>query len=160
MTSSGIFNDHRHARAPAILRYRGMEAEALMATRLINIETLIASVQLVLDDAQSTPGEWLDFPGITIEGALRRFVQQADGHDPDDFAFGRLKLVESVLETALSHVRKGAETARERLRERVWENGGRDGSNDESSPSDQHGKPWAGNGVRGRNCCADHFEVR
>ncbi len=160
MTSSGIFNDHRHARVPAILRYRGMEAEALMATRLINIESLIASIQLVLDDAQSTPGERLDFPGITIEGALRRFVEQADGHDPDDFAFGCLKLVEAVLETALSHVRKGAETARESLRERAWKGGGRDGSNDESSPSDQHGKPWAGNGVRGRNCCADHFEVR
>ncbi len=160
MTSNGIFNDHNHARVPAILRHRGMEAEALMATRLINIETLIAHIQLVLDDSQSTRGERLDFPGITIEGALRRFVQQADGHDPDDFAFGRLKLVESVLETALSHVRNGAETARERLRERVWASGGRDGSNDGSTASDQHGKPCSVNDVRGPDCCADHFEVR
>ncbi len=160
MTSSGTFNDHNHARVPAILRHRGMEAEALMATRLINIESLIASINLVLDDSQSAPGERLDFPRITIEGALRRFVHQADGHDPDDFAFGCLKLVESVLETALSHVRKSAETARGRLRERVWESGGRDGSNDESSPSDQHGKPCSVNDLRGPDCCADHFEVR
>ncbi len=119
MTSSGIFNDHRHARVPAILRYRGMEVEALMATRLINIESLVASIQLVLDDAQSTLGERLDFPGITIEEALRRFVHEADGHDPDDFGFGCVKLVESVLETALSHVRLGTGTARESLRERA-----------------------------------------
>lgn len=157
MTSSGIFIDRSHARVPAILRYRGMEAEALMATRLINIESLISSIQLVLDDLQSTLGRRLDFPDITVEGALRNFVHQADGHGPDDFALRHLQLVESVLETALSHVRKGAETACERLREQAWEGGGRDGSNDENTAFDQHGKRRSVNDVRGRNCCANHF---
>lgn len=157
MTSIGILIDHGHARVPAILRYRGMEAEALMATRLINIETLVASIQLVLDDLRSTPGERPEFPDITIDGALQGFLHQADDRRPESFPLGHVLLVESVLEMALSHVRETTEAACSRFREQAWQGDGGDGSNEASTAFETYRKPWSVNDVRGRNCCASHF---
>jgi hypothetical protein len=41
---------HRHARLPAILRYRGLDEEAAAATHLIKLETLMFTLQAALDD--------------------------------------------------------------------------------------------------------------
>ncbi len=157
MTSSRNSIDRTRARVPAVLRYRGMEAEALLATRLINIETLVAGIRLVLDDLRPTPGGRPDFPDITIEGALRSLLHRAGGQTPESLTLGHVLLVESVLETALSRVREATDTARARLREQAWEVGGRDGPDEAGTPFDSHRKPWSVNDVRGRNCCDDHF---
>ncbi len=158
MTSNGTFIDRSRARVPAVLRYRGMEAEALMATHLINVESLVASIQLVLDDLRPTLGKRPDFPDITIEGALRSYVHQADDHRHESFPLGHVLLVESILETALSHVREATQAARTRFRQQAWEGGGRVAPDDASTAFDAHRKPWSMNDVRGRDCCASHVE--
>ncbi len=157
MTSSGNFIDRGRARVPAVLRYRGMEAEALWTTRLINVEQLVTGVRLVLDDLRSTLGEQPDFPDIMIDGAVRSFLHQADGQHPESFALGHALLVETVFETALSHIRVATDAARERLRERVWEGDGRDASNHAGTAFDTHRKPWSVNDVRGHDCRASRF---
>ncbi len=40
----------RHAQQPGVLRYRGLEKEAVEAARVIKIETLMATLQAALDD--------------------------------------------------------------------------------------------------------------
>jgi hypothetical protein len=97
---------HNHARLPGILRYRGMESEAVMAARLVKIESLIANLWSILGDleasmALATPSD------LTTE---RR--TEANGEGMPEQEFGTLTwryvhLVERILETALSQTRTG-----------------------------------------------------
>ena len=156
MTNDGTFIDRSRARVPAVLCYRGMKSEALMATHLINVESLVASIQLVLDDLRSTLGERPNFPDVAIGDALRGFLHQADDDRKESFPLGHALLVESILETTLSHVREATEAARTRFRQQAWKGGGRDAPNDASTAFDAYHEPWSVNDVRGRNFYASH----
>ena len=57
---------HNHRRLPGVLRYRGLENEAAMAARLVKVESLIATLQSVLDDLDASMGVWVT-PGIGAE---------------------------------------------------------------------------------------------
>jgi len=41
---------HRHAKLPAILKYRGLDNEAAAAAHLVKLETLMTTLQAALDD--------------------------------------------------------------------------------------------------------------
>lgn len=45
---------HARARLPGILKYRGLDDEAKLATRLAKIENLISSMQAALNDLEGT----------------------------------------------------------------------------------------------------------
>ncbi len=105
----------RHARRAAVLRFRGLNAEALMATRLDHIEALVTAIRTVLDDLHAArderPGHSGDRPSDDgLDGALRVNIDR-DGEDGmADLALKQRHLVEAVLEAALAHVRRSAET--------------------------------------------------
>lgn len=119
MTTSEPATESSRARVPALLRYRGLEREALMAARLADVESLAAAIQLVLDDLQSILGERFDWPDMSINGSPQNIGHLVHGPGPDAFPLRHLHLVEAVLETALSNVRTGARKAHEHLQEAV-----------------------------------------
>lgn len=51
---------HRRAQMPSILKYRGLDNEAVEAARTIKIETLMATLQAALDDLDLS---LVDLPG-------------------------------------------------------------------------------------------------
>jgi len=50
MAKTASIISHRHAKLPAILRYRGLDDEAAAAAHLVKLETLMATLQAALDD--------------------------------------------------------------------------------------------------------------
>ena len=103
---------HNHARLPGILRYRGMENEAVMAARLVKIESYIANLRSFLGDleasmALATPSD------LTVE---QRTEANGEGMPEQEFgtlAWRYIHLVERELETALSKIRTGLSGAGE-----------------------------------------------
>ena len=101
---------HNHARLPGILRYRGMENEAVMAARMVKIESRIANLRSMLGDfeapmALATPSD------LTTE---RRTEANGDGMPEQEFgilAWRYVHRVERILETALSKIRTGLASA-------------------------------------------------
>ena len=103
---------HNHARLPGILRYRGMESEAVMAARIVKIESRIVNLRSMLGDlkapmALATPSD------LTTE---RRTEANGDGMPEQEFgilAWRYVHRVERILETALSKIRTGLASAGE-----------------------------------------------
>jgi len=62
---------HRPAQLPSILRYRGLEKEAVEAARVIKIETLMATLQAALDDLDLSVVDLLE-PARGAQQAGRR----------------------------------------------------------------------------------------
>lgn len=97
---------HNHARLPGILRYRGMENEAVMAARLVKIESLIANLRSILGDleasmALATPSD------LTVEQRTEANGEGMPEQDLGTLAWRYVHLVERILETALSKIRTG-----------------------------------------------------
>ena len=97
---------HNHARLPGILRYRGMENEAVMAARLVKIESLIANLESILSDleasmALATPSD------LTVEQRTEANGEGMIEQDLGTLAWRYVHLVERILETALSKIRTG-----------------------------------------------------
>ncbi len=102
---------HNRARLPSVLRYRGMENEAVMAARLVKIESLIANLRSVLGGLEASMGAWAT---PSYPTAKRRTESAGDGmleQDLGTLARRHVQLVEEVLATALSKIRTGAGSA-------------------------------------------------
>lgn len=103
---------HNHARLPGILRYRGMESEAVMAARLVKIESLIANLRSILGDLEvsmtlATPSD------LTVEQRIEANGEGMPEQDLGTLAWRYVHLVERILETALSKIRTGLASAEE-----------------------------------------------
>ncbi len=101
---SGV--DHNHARLPAILRYRGMENEAVIAARLCKVESLIWSLQSVLDDIDTaivTPVH----TDVGVEAAADAGGHSAPGRDAQALARRQVRFLERIFESALLRLRTG-----------------------------------------------------
>ncbi len=140
MTHCRNSDDRGRARVRAVLRYRGMDAEALTVTRLINVEMLVDSIESVLDDLWSALGRQSDCSGVTVAEALRRHIRQAYGGGLVDAPLRQLRLVESILEAALSQARKSHEFVCAYDRGQVRDNGGHDASTDGGAARRGNGK--------------------
>ncbi len=99
----------RHARAAAVLRFRGLNAEALRATRRAHIEALVATIRTVLDDLRAARDERSAPSDEGLEDAFRIANGRQDRDGPDGAAREQRRLVEAVLEAALARVRQGME---------------------------------------------------
>lgn len=98
--------DHNHARLPAVLRYRGMENEAVIAARLCKVESLISSLQSVLDDIDTAIVTAVD-AGVGADTAADSGGNSAPGRDAQAFARRQVRFLERIFESALSHLRAG-----------------------------------------------------
>jgi len=106
----------RHSRMAAILHYRGLHAEALMATRLDNIDTLISAIRTVLDDLRVARHERPELADrILCDDDFHDMPRVMCDRDGGDGAAGdaleQRRLVEAVLEAALALVRTSAAPA-------------------------------------------------
>lgn len=102
---------HNRTSLPSVLRYRGMENEAVMAARLVKIESLIASLRSVLGDLEASMGAWAN---PSYPPAKRRTETAAGGMPEQDLgtlARRHVQLVEEALAAALSKIRTGAGSA-------------------------------------------------
>ncbi|MFQ5774948.1 MAG: hypothetical protein ACE5GS_10545 [Kiloniellaceae bacterium] len=105
--------DHNHARLPGVLRYRGLDNEAVMAARMVKVESLVATLRAVLDDLDAPSGVG-DGPSDSVaEGAPGARPDRSFGCDPQGLARRHAGVVEEILETALSKLRIGAAGAGE-----------------------------------------------
>lgn len=112
---TGVSIAARHAGTVTILRFRGLNAEALMATRLDHIEALVAAIRTVLDDQRAArderPGRSDDRPSDDGLEDTPRIKIDRDGEDGvAGVALEQRRLVEAILEAALARVRRSAET--------------------------------------------------
>jgi hypothetical protein len=95
---------HNHTRLPSVLRYRGLENEAVMAARLVKVESLIATLQSVLDDLDASMGVWVT-PNFSAEREADTCETDTSGHDARRIARKHAQFVEGMLQTALSKIR-------------------------------------------------------
>ncbi len=91
---------HNHARLPGVLRYRGLENEAAMAARLVNVETLVCSLRSVLEDLDDPIAAWVASPAIVAEDGFWIAGNDAPEFAPRTLARQHVQLVEGLLETA------------------------------------------------------------
>ena len=100
---------HNHRRLPGVLRYRGLENEAVAVARLVKVESLVATLTSVLDDLDALMGV-----GVSHGGGAERETdnQEDDASRPDAHRIGlkHAQLVERVLATALSKIHAGVES--------------------------------------------------
>ena len=113
-----------------------------MAARLVKVESLIATLQSVLDDLDASMGVWvtpsieptlgemLDDPGIRLlmgiwvtpgigaEQEADNCSNDTSGHDAQRIARRHIQFVEGMLETALSKIHAGVESVGEHP---IWE---------------------------------------
>jgi hypothetical protein len=85
-----------------------MENEAVMAARLVKIESLIASLRSVLGDLEASMSAW-----VTPTDFTAKRPTETDGNGVPEREFGTLawryaQLLEEALATALSRIRTGA----------------------------------------------------
>lgn len=100
---------HNHRRLPGVLRYRGLENEAVMAARLVKVESLIATLQSVLDDLDASMGVWVT-PSIGAEQEADNCENDTSGHDAQRIARRHAQFVEGMIETALSKLHASVES--------------------------------------------------
>ena len=100
---------HNHRMLPGVLRYRGLETEAVIAARLVKVESLIATLQSVLDDLDAST-EVRVTPNIGAEPQANNCQDDASGPDARRIARRYAQFVEGMLETALSKIHAGAES--------------------------------------------------
>jgi hypothetical protein len=94
---------HNHARLSGILRYRGMENEAVMAARLIKIESFIANLRSITGDLEASMA-------LATPSVEQRTEANGEGMPEQEFgtfAWRYVHLVERELKTALSKIRTG-----------------------------------------------------
>jgi hypothetical protein len=82
---------YQHSRLPGVLRYRGLEDEALAAARLVKFESLIITLRAVLDD---------------LDASMKIRITRDTG-DARRVARRRARSAQAMLETALSEIHAG-----------------------------------------------------
>ncbi len=102
---------HNRASLPNVLRYRGMEDEAVMAARLVKIESLVANLRSVLGGLEASMGAWATPPYPTSKWRTGTAGDGMSEPDLGTLARRHVQLVEEVLATALSKIRTGAGSA-------------------------------------------------
>ena len=102
---------HNRASLPGVLRYRGMENEAVMAARLVKIESLIANLRSVLGGLEASMGAWATPSYPTAKRQTETAGVGMPEQDLGTLARRHVQLVEEVLATALSKIRTGAGSA-------------------------------------------------
>ncbi len=110
-------NSHDHERFIGVLRYRGLENEAVMAARLVKVESLKATLQSVLSDLDASIEAWVT-PGVSVEQEVKNGENDNFRYDLQRIARKNTQFVEEMLETALSKIRTSARSVNERP---VWE---------------------------------------
>lgn len=110
--------DHNHRRLPGVLRYRGLENEAVMAARLVKVESLVATLQSVLNDLDASMGVWVT-PGIGAERKTDDCENDTPEYDAQRIALKHAQFVEGMLEKALAKIHAGDESADGHP---IWEN--------------------------------------
>ncbi len=98
--------NHNHARLPGVLRYRGMENEAVMAARLVKVESLIWNLQSVLHDLDTAMGAPVT-SGVCVEAAADIGGHAAPEQDAQPFSRRQARFLERMFESALSSLRTG-----------------------------------------------------
>jgi hypothetical protein len=139
---SGV--SHNHRRLPGVLRYRGLENEAVMAARLVKVESLIATLQSVLDDLDASTGIWVT-PSIGAEQEADNSENDASRLDAQRIARRHAQFVEGMLETALSRIHAGVESVGEHP---IWESEQRFDAHVRETKRDANDESRSGEGHR------------
>lgn len=100
--------DPNRAKAVALFRYRGMEREAQLVLHLANVERLIHTVDVVFEGLDSMAENETEIQNLHIAGSVRDCSLTPKEGDASGTMPKQINLVETVLERALTRLRRAA----------------------------------------------------
>jgi len=135
--------EHNHTRLASVLRYRGLENEAVIAARLCKVESLIWSLKSVLNDLDAAMVAPADC-GIEVGAAAEISGHAAPAQDAQAFARRQVRFLERIFESALLRLRTGKSGSGEQTDPRT-------ARHFSSQPHDMNGGPdWGSACAEGR----------